>query len=534
MGTWKALNYPPNACCGQIYGFRLVQIPFTRTDRQIAILLFASGLAFYLRMIAPDMLPGDAGELQFAAWRWGLAHPTGYPLYLLLGGLWQRLLALLGVNPAAALNAFSALTAAIALGFFFLLLRGWLTGPVVVGRAVALWAAVTLAVNPTFWSQALIAEVYALHALFLILILLLAQRLAAKPWGNHAAGPVSGALLSPGAAAPLFLLLGLSLTHHAMTVLLVPGLLLYLFVVDPRWWRSPALWLTMALATLLPLLLYLYVPLRSGPMASPWYHQTWGEGVLSLYDNSWSGFWDFLSGRSISVGFKPLGGAVGGAAQALLLWRLHFNWPIVLLMLLGVTSLFLARRWDVVALTIPYVILQQVFNLFYDIGDILVYYVPLYVCATLWAGFGAQRLAVELHRLTGRKLTAEPAETAQQSVPDDVTASAEDASDSLDPNGGDRLLTLAAVFILLLFVFPLRTIATYAPRLDQSGSGAAREGWEPILAANPPEGALMVSNDRNEIVPLFYLQAVEGRALGLTGIFPGFRPMLALPISVSC
>ena len=54
-------------------------------DRQIALVLFAATTAIYLRMIAPGLLSGDSGEFQFAAWRLGLAHATGYPLYLLLG-----------------------------------------------------------------------------------------------------------------------------------------------------------------------------------------------------------------------------------------------------------------------------------------------------------------------------------------------------------------------------------------------------------------------------------------------------------------
>ena len=40
---------------------------------------------------APTVLPGDSGEFQFAAPLLGLAHPTGYPLYLILGKLWTVL-----------------------------------------------------------------------------------------------------------------------------------------------------------------------------------------------------------------------------------------------------------------------------------------------------------------------------------------------------------------------------------------------------------------------------------------------------------
>ena len=73
-------------------------------DRQIALLIAAVALGLLLRDVVTDLLAGDAGEFHFAAWRWGLAHPTGYPLYLLLGGVWQHMWALVGVSPALALN----------------------------------------------------------------------------------------------------------------------------------------------------------------------------------------------------------------------------------------------------------------------------------------------------------------------------------------------------------------------------------------------------------------------------------------------
>jgi hypothetical protein len=44
--------------------------------------------------------------------------------------------------------------------------------------------------------------------------------------------------------------------------------------------------------------------------------------------------------------------------------------------------------------------------------------------------------------------------------------------------------------------------------------------WNAILSADSPEDAILVSNDRNEIVPLYYLQFVQGIAPGITGIFP--------------
>lgn len=48
--------------------------------------------------------------------------------------------------------------------------------------------------------------------------------------------------------------------------------------------------------------------------------------------------------------------------------------------------------------------------------------------------------------------------------------------------------------------------------------------WEEILAAQPPEDAILISNDRNEITSLFYFQAVESRAKEMTGLFPLIAP----------
>ena len=141
-------------------------------DRQIALVLFAATIAIYLRMIAPGLLSGDSGEFQFAAWRLGLAHATGYPLYLLLGWAWQHLLSFVGISPATALNAFSALIGASSVALFYWLLLAWLPGEVLIRRLTALFAALFFAFTPTFWSQSLIAEVYTLQVLLLLMIFL--------------------------------------------------------------------------------------------------------------------------------------------------------------------------------------------------------------------------------------------------------------------------------------------------------------------------------------------------------------------------
>lgn len=471
-----------------------------QTDRRIALLLVGLVLGLYARTLAPGLLAGDPGEFQFAAWRWGLAHPTGYPFYLLVGGLWQRLLALLGMGPAVALNAFSAVMGAATCGVLYLLLVYWLPGPVG-RRPAALFAALLLALNPTFWSQSLIAEVYALHALFMVAILAVAGPL--RPGGT--AGRATADSRRKWLYL-LFFLLGLALTHHRTSLFLLPGVIWLLFWCQRRSWQHLQSWwhpkrlIGLAATLFLPQLLYLYIPLRSGPAASPWLYQPLDGETLVLYANGWQGFLDFIMGRVFAVRFLGGAGALDRLAQTGDLWRLHFGWPGLLLVLLGLVYLFQRKQWPILILTLPYALIQQIFNLFYGIGDIFVFYIPLYVIGAIWAGAGVQYI---IRHITVPK-----------------SADAQDGGNS--SRAARRLLPLIAYGLLALFL--LFMLIAYYPQVDRSADRSARQQWAPILAAQPPQDALLVSNDRNEIVPLYYLQAVEGAASGLTGLFPLITP----------
>jgi hypothetical protein len=467
------------------------RIRLNRTDRQIATILGAIFFALYLRTLAPGLLPGDSGEFQFAAWQLGLAHPTGYPFYLLLGWLWQHALvwigAWLGVSPAWALNALSALTAGLGVATLYLVMAQWTPLPTPRRRMVGLYSSILLAANLTYWSQALIAEVYALHTVFMLALLLATQALVRTP--------TTPRLLSVAALA------GLALTHHALTLLWLPALLLYWLLANWGWQRLPRWsWGAALGAGLLPLVLYAYIPLRAGPEASPWYHQPLGNGVLTLYSNDWASFWGFISGQSIDAGFRSAAEAWAQIPQAAWLWRYHFGWVGLAMMVAGLVWLVMTRRYAILIPTLLYVIVQQLFNLFYNIGDILVYYIPLYLVGTMWAGFGLAGLVGADWRIA--RSTASTAPTSAPTI--------------LGPVGW-----VVGVALLLLAI---RGAPLTSAQIDQSASNGARTQWESILAAEPPADTILVSNDRNEIVPLFYLQVVEERAVGMTGLFPGIVP----------
>jgi hypothetical protein len=245
-----------------------------------ALLAWAGALALYLRTVAPDVLVGDSGEFQFTGPILGIPHPTGYPLYTLLGKLWS----LLPVGPVAyRINLSSAVYMAAAAGILAAIVwraLGWLApapepraGPLL--RALgALAAGGLFAASATVWAQALVARAYALNAL------LVAAGLAVwLLWWRRG---------RPGAFWAAALLLGASFAHHGTTITLLPGYALLALAGEWRWrgaaWRARARrWAGGALAFALglsPYLLFVYRFLVPGPYywGNP---QTWAD-VLFL------------------------------------------------------------------------------------------------------------------------------------------------------------------------------------------------------------------------------------------------------------
>src|SRR6266540_4158557 len=124
---------------------------FGRSSVQ-AVAIGVAAFAVYVRTLAPSITYGDSPELTTAAYQLGVPHPTGYPLYMLLGHLFIGLIPF--GEPAYRMNLLSAVFAAAAVGLIYLLgLR------IVRNRAASAAAALLYAFSLTFWSQAVITEV---------------------------------------------------------------------------------------------------------------------------------------------------------------------------------------------------------------------------------------------------------------------------------------------------------------------------------------------------------------------------------------
>ena len=202
-----------------------------------------AAFAVYGMTLCPTVYVEGSGELIGAAYRLGTAHPTGYPLFCL--GSRLLALALPWVSPAVAINAASALFAAVCCGALAGLLYGRGVQPV-----VALATALALAFSRTFWSQAVIAEVYGLALLLVVLVLAQALRVCESK--------------EPRQVLLLGWLMGLGLTAHLMQVLVWPGVVAVLAWRWPALWRRPLLMAQGMLAVLGGYSLVAYLPLRNG------------------------------------------------------------------------------------------------------------------------------------------------------------------------------------------------------------------------------------------------------------------------------
>ena len=128
--------------------------------------MLASVMAFavYMLTLCPTVYVEGSGELIGAVLGLGTPHPTGYPLFCLSGRLISVILPF--DRPAYEINIASAFFAAAACGTL-----AWLLRERGVQVCVALTSALLFAFSRTFWSQAVVAEVYG-QALCLVVLVI--------------------------------------------------------------------------------------------------------------------------------------------------------------------------------------------------------------------------------------------------------------------------------------------------------------------------------------------------------------------------
>ncbi len=287
-----------------------------------AILLFIIILIVYIFTANPDVTYTDNGELAAACTVLGIAHPTGYPLFTLLGHLWS--LIPFSFSKIYSLNLFAAiLTALSSVALFYTsilvlsnakfrnkqIIEGsqkrkrhieisyqsldlTLLNQIIISLAISL----TYGFAQTIWEQANSLEVYSLQLLLMNLVIFFALK---------AYFSVSKIYYIVTA-----FLLGLSLSNHMTGILLLPAILWLYFLDEKRKFRITADKLKFFLFLLIPLLiglsLYIYLPVRSAmlpPVNWGWVHRGFNKFMYHISGGQYQ-VWMF-SGAGVI--FKNLG-----------------------------------------------------------------------------------------------------------------------------------------------------------------------------------------------------------------------------------
>lgn len=313
----------------------------------------------YSRTLLPGVDLGDTAGLQAAAVFAETSSREAYPLYFALGESFMR--AVNPANPARALNLFSSLCGALAAGLLTFVVAG--VARSVIGGAIA---GLLLAFSYTFWSQAIIAEVYTLHLALVAACLASLFAYEQRP--------------STGRLALFFAVYALSYgNHHSMVLLLVP-FALFLVQAHPRpreLFRARTIAMALGIAAAGALV-------YSGNFLA-----TWGAvDAATNWSDRVAAFW-FDVTKSDWRGTMVLGVSDASVGNRLAMWwwdaRQQFGVFGLSLAIAGAVVLWRhARRWGVlVALSYG---IAAAFALTYNVGDVHVFFLPAHFFAALAAG----------------------------------------------------------------------------------------------------------------------------------------------------
>lgn len=338
----------------------------------------AAGLIFacYVAGLAPGLTwahqGADGGELLAAAVSNGVPHPPGYPLYTLLLQGWLALAGLLA--PASDLawrgNLLSALLGALAAG-----LTTFTAARLLTSRArlpLALAVGVAWGLSPLLWSQSIITEVYALHALIVALLGYCVLAQGSRPW-----------LLALPAA--------LGMAHHPTLLLLLPAALYRAWSgandEKPSLRRLVAagLWIGVGLAAGALLMLRTFWAARAGPPVN------WG------YADSWQGLWWLISGAAYRTYLFAVPAQSMAARVAAWATTLAAQFSLAgLLAALGGLAWLDNKQPRLRTFGLLWIVPVSVYAIGYYTRDSQIYLLPVGWMLALWIGVGLEQGMLEL------------------------------------------------------------------------------------------------------------------------------------------
>ena len=334
-----------------------------RADRvALAAVVATVAFATFSLTLLPGVDLGDTGAFQAAVLWPRVSARQAYPLYYALATPFVQLFSL--SNPARGINLFSAVCGAAAAG-----LIAWVVAAVTRSRIGGVVSGLLLTFSYTFWTQAIIAEVYTLHLALVALMLM-----AVRAWEQDQRDIRLVALCA---------IYALAFGNHLSTILLFVPLVAFVVAADRR-----------------PLRLLHPRVIGSGLLIAAIGSLQYTPNMLALWSNiesphAWpdrlAAFW-FDVTKADWRATMILGVPAGNVTDrlAMWMWDARQQFGVIGLALAGVGAFALwwrSRPWAVLVWS-AYLV-NSIFALTYNVGDTHVFFLPGHFFTALAAGAGA-------------------------------------------------------------------------------------------------------------------------------------------------
>jgi hypothetical protein len=362
----------------------------------------------YLFTLAPSVVQIDSGELAAVQGTLGIAHPTGYPLFTMIGYIFS--LIPLPFTKIYQLNLLAAVFCSAGIAVFvytakLLLDKQNLISPTkvkiektkknkkkskngdrkkegqetvlteTVKYIIAIAGGLILAFSETYWLQSTSVEVYSLHILLMNIIILYVVKAFL-----HVEKESDKTNLKLWLIFSAFLTLGF--TNHMTTILIIPGVA-YLFFTKNKFSKAGFTKILLMLTVFFPILIliYSYLPVRAAqnPILN-WGNPTDFENLIRHITGKQYQVWLFASSEA--------------AKQQLIhfIETLPAQFSIALVLsLVGLITSFIYARKIFVFLIITF-LFTVFYSINYEIHDIDTYFLLAYISLSYFAVFGLLKL----------------------------------------------------------------------------------------------------------------------------------------------
>ncbi|MEE9553460.1 MAG: DUF2723 domain-containing protein [candidate division Zixibacteria bacterium] len=324
--------------------------------------------AVYAFTLCPTVEFIDSGELALACKYLGIAHPTGYPLYTLLGRLATMIFR---GDLIFRVNLLSLLLTASAAGFLAITMTGLTSFPKRKNRwtnLVACSASIIAALSPVWWAQGTTNEVYSLNLLLISVLILFFLK-----------------YLRTGKDAGRWLLLagyifGLSLTNHLSALYLLPG---FIIILGIRLWKrqlSAKILIWLAAFSSFPLILYLLLPIRAS--FSPFLN--WGGVDDSYFLYKHITGWQYRIWMFSDSNLEIMGERLIYSGKLILT---QFGWFGLIAGFFGL-YIMIAKQKTISLFLSLIIFFNLIYVANYQIADIDSYYLPMIIAISLFMARG--------------------------------------------------------------------------------------------------------------------------------------------------